>query len=257
MGTRRQANPPRPAPTPTPRARAGTPPRPPALVLVHAPQRLLGQALAAAAQTLPNISAITTTDADETLKRCAALQPALALLTTAPDDTQAVALTRTLTRRFPDTAIVLLANDPDIALLHDARDAGAALVLPLAADLTQLTTWLRALHTQRRRVALATWLRLAAQHAQPKLLPSGATAPLAAQQQRLLHLIAQGMTNAAIGHELGLSEKTIRNHISRMLAKLGASTRTEAVLIALSTRLIALPKSRPQPPPPTSPASHP
>ena len=52
---------------------------------------------------------------------------------------------------------------------------------------------------------------------------------LTIRQQKLIELVAQGLTNKEISKELGLSEYTVRNHISRILRQLDAESRTEAV----------------------------
>ncbi len=58
---------------------------------------------------------------------------------------------------------------------------------------------------------------------------------LTAQERRILHLIAEGKTNRQIGEEMFLAEKTVKNYVSNLLAKMGFSRRTEAAVYA--TRL--------------------
>ena len=55
---------------------------------------------------------------------------------------------------------------------------------------------------------------------------------LTAREREVLDLVARGYQNARVAHHLGLSEKTVRNHISAILAKLPAATRAEAVALA-------------------------
>jgi DNA-binding NarL/FixJ family response regulator len=55
---------------------------------------------------------------------------------------------------------------------------------------------------------------------------------LTAREAEVLGLVAQGLTNRQIGSRLFVSEKTVSVHVSNVLAKLGASGRTEAVTIA-------------------------
>jgi len=57
-------------------------------------------------------------------------------------------------------------------------------------------------------------------------------AQLTDQERRILDLIARGMTNRQIGNELHLAEKTVKNYVSNLLAKLGMSRRTEAAVFA-------------------------
>lgn len=63
-----------------------------------------------------------------------------------------------------------------------------------------------------------------------------ALADLTPQQSRILFLLAEGMTNREIARELGLAEKTVKNHVTGMLAKLGLQHRTQAALLAMKLR---------------------
>ena len=55
---------------------------------------------------------------------------------------------------------------------------------------------------------------------------------LTQQEQRILELIAQGMTNRQIAGEMFLAEKTVKNYVSSLLAKLGVESRTQAAIFA-------------------------
>jgi DNA-binding NarL/FixJ family response regulator len=57
-------------------------------------------------------------------------------------------------------------------------------------------------------------------------------AMLTPQERRILDLIAQGMTNRQIATELLLAEKTVKNYVSSLLAKLGVERRTQAAILA-------------------------
>jgi len=59
---------------------------------------------------------------------------------------------------------------------------------------------------------------------------------LTPQQARILFLIAEGLTNKQIADRLFLAEKTVKNHVTGLLAKLGVSHRTQAALLALRLR---------------------
>lgn len=62
-------------------------------------------------------------------------------------------------------------------------------------------------------------------------------ADLTRQERRILGLIAAGMTNRQIAERLFLVEKTVRNHVTRILAKLGVERRTQAALLAVRNGL--------------------
>ena len=55
---------------------------------------------------------------------------------------------------------------------------------------------------------------------------------LTPQERRILELIAQGLTNRQIGAEMFLAEKTVKNYVSSLLAKLGVERRTQAAVLA-------------------------
>ena len=59
-----------------------------------------------------------------------------------------------------------------------------------------------------------------------------ALAPLTSQERRTLELIGQGMTNRQISEEMFLAEKTVKNYVSSLLAKLGLERRTQAAVFA-------------------------
>ena len=61
---------------------------------------------------------------------------------------------------------------------------------------------------------------------------------LSGREQDVLHLLAEGRSNRAIARQLGLSEATVKGHVSRVLNKLNASSRLEAVVRAIGAGLI-------------------
>jgi DNA-binding NarL/FixJ family response regulator len=64
--------------------------------------------------------------------------------------------------------------------------------------------------------------------------------PLTAREREVLARLAKGGTNAMIGHQLGISEHTVRNHMRSILAKLGVANRTDAVATAARRGLLDL-----------------
>ena len=67
---------------------------------------------------------------------------------------------------------------------------------------------------------------------------------LSAREQQVLHLLSDGLTNGDLARALNLSEHTIKNHLFRIYDKLGVSTRMEAVLFALTPRVLPMPSKR-------------
>jgi two-component system response regulator DegU len=64
---------------------------------------------------------------------------------------------------------------------------------------------------------------------------------LTPRQLEILSLVAQGRTNRQVGEELGISERTVRNHMAAILRKLHSRDRTQAVVFAIANGWIAIP----------------
>lgn len=67
-----------------------------------------------------------------------------------------------------------------------------------------------------------------------------AAEPLTPREAEVLQLVAEGMANKAIAHRLGISEHTVKFHVNAIMTKLGAQSRTEAVVRATRLGLISL-----------------
>ena len=69
---------------------------------------------------------------------------------------------------------------------------------------------------------------------------TGSGALLTAREQQVMELVAAGLPNKTIAHELGISEHTAKFHVGSLLSKLGAASRTEAVTIATRRGLLTI-----------------
>jgi DNA-binding NarL/FixJ family response regulator len=65
--------------------------------------------------------------------------------------------------------------------------------------------------------------------------------PLTERQLEVIASVARGLTNRQVGEELGISERTVRNHMRTILRKLEANDRTHAVVLAIGNQWIAIP----------------
>jgi len=68
----------------------------------------------------------------------------------------------------------------------------------------------------------------------------GVVEQLSEREMEVLHLVAKGLSNRAIGRELNISDRTVQGHLANIFQKLGVSTRTEAVIQALRLGLMTL-----------------
>jgi two-component system, NarL family, response regulator DevR len=141
---------------------------------------------------------------------------------------------REIMQQLPDTKVIMLTSFAEDALLFEAIIAGAAGYILKQIDSKEL---IRALETVARGEALLDpavtkkvfeRVRHAARESEDMMFAS-----LSDQELRILALVAKGKTNREIGENLFLSEKTVRNYVSSILAKLNLSTRSEAAAYAV------------------------
>jgi len=133
--------------------------------------------------------------------------------------------------------IVLLADDLSRAELRRELHNGVRAVLPRDATDTELAAAIE---------AVAAGLTVLSPEDMDALLPpapesdADPTEPLTSRESEVLALLSQGAANREIAQSLGISEHTVKFHVSSVLAKLGAATRTEAVARGMREGLIVI-----------------
>ncbi|MFG2285926.1 response regulator transcription factor [Streptomyces sp. NPDC048595] len=88
---------------------------------------------------------------------------------------------------------------------------------------------------------MAGSLALDGNHGSTERMAAGT--PLTPRELDVLRLISQGLTNRRIARGLGISEKTVKNHLSAIYAKIGAADRTQAAMFALAAGAIGAPRT--------------
>ena len=140
---------------------------------------------------------------------------------------------RQITAEFPGVKVLILTSfDSDRALV-DAGLAGASGFLLKQIRSTELVDTIRGVADGRRYLDDAE-VRLAGRRLRES--EEGRLDDLTVQERRIFDLIGEGHTNRQIAQEMYLAEKTVKNYVSNLLAKLGMSRRTEAA--ALAARLV-------------------
>jgi DNA-binding NarL/FixJ family response regulator len=150
------------------------------------------------------------------------LQPDVVLWQLAPDE-DAAALLRLLKAQN----IVLLASNAALDLIR----AGAQGVLPLDASAEQIGIALRAAT-----IGLGVF---APDRLDAPTVPRNAS-PLTARETEVLRMIAEGLANKEIAWRLGISDHTVKFHVSALLGKLGAGSRAEAIGAGIRQGVIML-----------------
>lgn len=195
------------------------------------------QGVTAMLETQPDLTVVgEAASAAEALARVPALKPDVAVLDVRLPDGDGVQVCRQLRAQLPGLACLMLTSFADDEALFESVMAGAAgyvLKELRGGDLVQ------AIRTV---AAGGSLLDPTATHQLLSRLRGNNNSPhdplhrLTDQERKVLELIGQGMTNRQIGAQLYLAEKTVKNYVSSLLAKLGLERRTQAAVLA--TRLL-------------------
>ncbi|MFF0223044.1 response regulator [Streptomyces sp. NPDC004629] len=184
----------------------------------------------------PDITVVGDADtAEHALVRGPALRPDVAVLDVRLPDGDGITVCRELRDRMPDLACLMLTSFDDEDALLDAIMAGASGYVLKQIKGSDLVSAVRTVASGQSMLDPATTARLMrslrADPAETPAVPSE-LASLSPRERDILALIGDGLTNREIGRRLYLSEKTVKNHISRLLAKLGVQRRVQAAVLA-------------------------
>ena len=171
---------------------------------------------------------------EEAVRQCAALTPDVVLMDMKMPVMDGPAATAAIRAQFPDVQVVGLTSLDDESFAYRAIEAGAIGYLFKDVDEEQLLSTIR-LASQGRGV-------IAPQAMQAVIAASRRadeqTVSLTPRELATLELLARGLTNPQIADRLVISASTVNFHVHNVLDKLGAKTRTEAVVIAAKEGLI-------------------
>ncbi|MFE2234629.1 response regulator [Streptomyces sp. JL2001] len=173
--------------------------------------------------------------ADHALARGPALRPDVAVLDVRLPDGDGISVCRELRSRMPELACLMLTSFDDEDALLDAIMAGAAGYVLKQIKGSDLVSAVRTVATGQSMLDPATTARLMRSLRDPEAArppEDERLAVLSERERSVLGLIGEGLTNRQIAKRLHLSEKTVKNHISRLLGKLGVERRVQAAVIA-------------------------
>lgn len=169
----------------------------------------------------------------EALVRIPTIRPNVAVLDVRLPDGNGIELCRELRSALPELRCLVLTSFADDEALADAVLAGASgylLKQVLGSDLVQA---IRAVGEGRVLLDPKAADAALARMREPRASP---TATLTEQERRVLDLIGRGLTNRQIAEQMVLAEKTVKNYVSNLLAKLGLQRRTQAAVLATELR---------------------
>lgn len=165
----------------------------------------------------------------------------------APSDS-GLAMARRVRQRLPNIGVVILTSNYNDYQLFQALKAQAAACLSKEVNAEQLIEIVRRVARGEHpineslisRPNVANQVLMQFQELSARTEAGAFISPLTPRETEILDYIAQGFLNKQIAVKLGISEQTIKNHVTSILRKLNANARTEAVVVAIKQGLITI-----------------
>jgi DNA-binding NarL/FixJ family response regulator len=175
------------------------------------------------------------TNGQEALRLAHELRPDVVLMDLVMPVMDGIAATGAIRRELPDTEVLALTSVLEDASVVGAVRAGAIGYLLKDTNADELARAIKAAAAGQVQLAPEAAARLMGEVRAPAASPPDA---LTERETDVLRLIARGQANKEIARELGIGEKTVKTHVSNILAKLGLQSRTQAALHAMNTGLV-------------------
>lgn len=171
---------------------------------------------------------------EEALQRCAELQPDVVIMDLVMPEMDGPTAIRRIRADFPQMQVIALTSYPEEEKVEQALQAGAISYLLKSVEPDDLAQAIRAASQGRTTLAPEAAQALIHMHTQPPQPGHDFTE----RERDILALMVEGLTNNAIADRLSISPSTAKFHVSNILSKLGAASRTEAVALALQHNLV-------------------
>jgi NarL family two-component system response regulator LiaR len=172
--------------------------------------------------------------AAEAVDVAATTSPDVVLLDLVMPDGHGIGALRRLIEVAPGVRVLVLTSFADDAQIFAAMAAGASGYLLKDIDPQALADAIRDVRSGRPALHPTVAARLMRQGSTPRI----AHDDLTARERDVLSLMVEGLANKQIAQRLGIGEKTIKTHVSRVLAKLGVADRTQAAVLAIREGLV-------------------
>ena len=205
----------------------------PLRVVIADDQRVVREGLAMLIGLLDGIQVVATAaDGVEAVDQALLHRPDVVVMDLRMPNLDGAAATARIRAELPQTQVLVLTTYADDDALFPALQAGARGYLTKNATAEQIERALTALGRGQTHLAPEIQQRLVAASLDARAAGPGPLAPpdgLSAREVEVLTLIAAGLSNAEIAHQLVLSNATIKTHINHIFAKTGARDRAQAV----------------------------
>jgi len=170
----------------------------------------------------------------EAVQLCAKVQPDVVLMDMVMPDMDGPTATRLIREQSPSIQVIALTSFKEENLVQSALQAGAIGYLLKDVSADELAQAIRSAHAGRS--TLSPEAAQALVHAVSQ--PPATGLDLTERERVVLALMVEGLNNTQIAGRLTVSPSTIKSHVSNILSKLGVSSRTEAVTLALRNGLV-------------------
>ena len=170
----------------------------------------------------------------DAVSKCVSLKPDVILMDLVMPEVDGAEATRRIKETCPDVQVIALTSYKEDELVQGALKAGALSYLLKNVSADELANAIRAAYAGRSTLAPEAAQVLIKAATEPPNEEEGLTS----RELEILRLMVAGESNPDIAAKLFVSRSTVKFHVSNILMKLGAATRTEAVSIALHKGLV-------------------
>jgi DNA-binding NarL/FixJ family response regulator len=182
-------------------------------------------------------------DGQEAVHLAEEVQPDVVLMDVRMPHTSGIEACQRIKALVPSTKIIMLTMSDEESDLYEAVKAGANGYLLKDVPGEEIADGVRAVHNGDSLISPSMASKLLAEFAQMSRRqgdrPSSVTAPrLTERELEVLRLVARGMANKEIAHQLFISENTVKNHVRNILEKLQLHSRMEAAMYAVRENLL-------------------
>jgi len=173
-------------------------------------------------------------DGEDAISLCESLQPDVVLMDLLMPKMDGVTATRVIKERWPKIQVIALTSFKEKEYVEGALKAGAGGYLLKNVSADELVAAVRR--------AIAGQPSLSPEAAQVLIQKVSETPQpgidMTEREKEILALMVEGLSNSKIAERLTINQSTVKFHVSNILGKLGVSSRTEAVALAVKRRLI-------------------